>query len=265
MTTTIDTYDRLPIGIYEQICAVVDSDPDGDDARKDLEIIALLSGCTADELLDIPIDEFRARRDAAAFLTVQPPKAKVKKLYAIGGRSCVPCSDVRRMTAGQFLDFQDIAARKGTHDVELISCLLVPEGTTYGKDYDVWEFQEQLRRDLSVTDAVALVDFFAAGSMRSSARTRRSLARTIRRIKARTPELARMKKEAGKALRALPRAGAGSAAYTVSPSLPARLGRRCAKWLLSSFSTSSVTPTTGTPSAPVSSANNSGAGEGDRS
>lgn len=156
----IDSYNKLPIGLYLDICAL-SGDETLDELTKQVRILAALSGMTEAQVLDQPIADYKAMVAASMFLTreaegVGRPAAQ----YKLGGFTLVPVADFRKLTAAQYLDYQTLYPEREKRIVELLSVGLVPKGCKYGQGYDIAEVQRAIRDNLSVADTLALAAFF---------------------------------------------------------------------------------------------------------
>lgn len=156
----IDSYHKLPIGLYLDICAV-NEDPALDELTKQVRTLAALSGKTEAEILNQPIADYKAMVAASMFLTREAEGiGRPASEYKIGGFTLVPVSDYRKLTAAQYLDFQTLYPERDRRVVELLSVGLVPKGCKYGEGYDIAEVQHAIRENLSVADTLALAAFF---------------------------------------------------------------------------------------------------------
>jgi hypothetical protein len=137
-------------------------DSGASDNDKQLELLSALTGLSVDALLDEPLGDFAQQNEAAAFVLVYPQPHAVREAYTLRGVLYLPTLKRERMTAGQFIDWNEIAGQKdgGRHWSQLLSVVLVPEGKTYGSGYDIGEVQEAIAAELCVLDAVALRAFF---------------------------------------------------------------------------------------------------------
>lgn len=221
----ITSYEQMPVGIYERLMAIA-TDKDLDTNAANLATVAVLTGRTEGELLDEPLDEWRRQVDAAAFLLVYPRAAKVRDTYELGGVRYRATLQDRRMTAGQYIDFQEYLKSGGDRWAEVMSVLLVPEGRTYGSGYDVADVQAAVREHLCILDAIALRAFFLTSSAASATASLPSLDKALRKMgttrTARRTELRRIRKEA----ELLRRSGAGFQTLTRWLNLPDATGTR---------------------------------------
>lgn len=157
----ITSYKQLPVGLYLDICEA-SQDTSMDELAKQVRILALLSGTTDDEILNMPIADYQRAVVASDFLQREyQPSGRCASSYKVGGYDLRPFADWTKMTAAQFIDYQTYAG-KGTepHIVEIVSVVLVPAGKKYGDGYDVADVQRAIRDNLSVADVLDIVAFF---------------------------------------------------------------------------------------------------------
>lgn len=157
----ITSYKQLPVGLYLDICEA-SQDASMDELAKQVRILALLSGTSDDEILNMPIADYQRAVVASDFLQREyQPSGRCASSYKVGGYDLRPFADWTKMTAAQFIDYQTYAG-KGTepHIVEIVSVVLVPAGKKYGDGYDVADVQRAIRDNLSVADVLDIVAFF---------------------------------------------------------------------------------------------------------
>ena len=154
----ITSYDNLPIGKYEKILAIADRQLP--EEEQNVSILALLTDRTEDDLLALPLSEFRDLMDGAEFLLLPAEPAELRRSYKVGDFTLVPVRDFRKMTAGQFIAFRQFHRAGDAFTAERLSTLLVPKGKEYGEGYDSDAVVEAIRTELPYADALALSAFF---------------------------------------------------------------------------------------------------------
>lgn len=161
----IDNYADLPVGKYIDILRA--NEGDADELDKQVATIAILTDKTEAEILALPLADYAELAAASAFLR-SPDKSRhaVAKTYHLGALELIPSADAAKITAGQFIDFQTLTKDGGLDQrlPEILSCLLVPKGKTYGTGYDIADVQASIRAHLPVSDALALLAFFLTSS-----------------------------------------------------------------------------------------------------
>ena len=157
----IDNYHRLPIGKYLDIVNLCDTEMD--DVDRKVKIVAILTGLTDDDVLNLPITEFTECCAKAKFLDKQCPEnliPGVSHTYPIGGFVLIPVTDIRKITTAQYIDFKTFEKDKEHKFVEMLSCFLVPRGKEYNDGYDILDVHNAIREEMSVAEVLALLAFF---------------------------------------------------------------------------------------------------------
>lgn len=214
----IDNYADLPVGLYMEILAT--SRADMEDIDKQVRIISLLSGMPETQVLTLPIPDYKVLAAATEFLTEPCQEGRVAKSYRLGGMELVPTSDLTKITAAQYIDFQTLSKGGDERTVELCSVFLVPKGHKYADGYDIADVQDAIRRHLSVQDVVTLAAFFLRRYAELIVSSLTSCKRLVRRTRdaRKKAELEAKMAEAETALRRLTdsmTAGAGSLMSTL--------------------------------------------------
>lgn len=180
----IDNYADLAIGTYLRIVAL----------RRDTSLtiydrqpkeIALLTGLSEQEVLALPLPQYKALAGRLAFLDNPAPDVpRPSKEVRIGDLVLVPVADSAKLTAAQYIDYQTMLAQDGTEDkvVELLSVFLVPKGRAYCDGYDIADVQTAIRDHLSVLDVLSLVGFFMTRFAESIASSLSLSEKMVRRI-----------------------------------------------------------------------------------
>lgn len=221
----ITSYEDMPVGVYEKIMDAI-SDKASSDNDKTLALIAALTGKSIDDLLDEPLEDFRKQNDAASFVLVYPVPHKVRDTYTLRGQTYRATLLERKMTAGQYIDFNELARQEGADNrwAALLSVILVPDGHTYGSGYDVAEVQEAIREELCILDAIALRAFFLTSSATSAADTLPYLERMMKKMGAKKLTRREIAKIVQQQTRDLRLAGAGFPALMRWLKLPDAVG-----------------------------------------
>lgn len=181
----ITSYQDMPIAIYERLIAIVE-DKSLEEQIKNLKIVSELSGIDEDTLWDMPLPEFRKLMAQTSFLLEQPRiKDQIPDRYKIGDYDLIPVKDIKKMTAGQYIDYQTYLDQGGEIErrVELLSCLLVPKGAKYNDEsYDLDDLQRVIREEMPIIWAMELSCFFVKRSVGSIVNTLNFLDRELKAI-----------------------------------------------------------------------------------
>ena len=134
-----------------------------EDLDKQVEIIAILSGKTADEVLLLPLAEYSAMAAKTAFLREYCKPTEIGEDWRY--EDLVPVTDFRKINTAQYIDFQTFSKDFPHTLPQLLSVFLVPEGMAYNDGYDVLFVQEQVKK-IPLADALGLAAFFFARFVR---------------------------------------------------------------------------------------------------
>lgn len=218
----IQDFEHLTLGVMQRLAAVPE---DIDPLDRQVQILAILSGCTTDDILALPLNIYSARVAASRFLDDELPQRLPQRSYKCGDFTLEPVRDFKHITTAQFVDFKTFADSAGQDErklsqltAELLSCMLVPKGHAYCDTYDPVEVQTAIRDHMRADDAVALSAFFLARWMRYSRRilasSRRIAARSKRKDLVRKIGQLRAMRRSLTSRTPSPPAGAGSASST---------------------------------------------------
>ena len=180
--TIIDNYRNLPIGKYLEICEL-SKDEGLDELDKQVKIISILTGQTEDELLALPIMEYRELAGKTEFLAKEyDGKLQVAKSYGLNGMELIPVKDMTKITTAQYVDYQTFSKELDKYIVETLSTLLVPKGKKYNEDYEIADVHKAIRENLSVADVLSLSAFFLTQWFKLIEDSQTFLAKEIQRI-----------------------------------------------------------------------------------
>ena len=180
----IDNYRKLPIGKYNEIVKLCETEMDEVDRK--VKIVGILTGLTDDEVLALPLTDFTECCAKAKFIDLPCPETlipSVSKSYPVGGFNLVPVTDMRKVTTAQYIDFLAFSKDKEHNIVEMLSCFLVPKGMDYNEGYDILDVHTAIKEEMSVAEVLALLAFFFGSWTRSINSTLSSSERMARRVK----------------------------------------------------------------------------------
>jgi len=160
MIKIIDNYRNLPVGKWLEIMEL-SKDENVDALEQQVKTIAILTGLTDDEVLDLPIMEYKSLAAKTMFLEKEyDGKLQIAKSYGLNGMELIPVKDFSKITTAQYVDYQTFSKEGDMYLVQTLSTLLVPKGKKYNDGYDMDAVQQAIRDNLSVADVVSLYAFF---------------------------------------------------------------------------------------------------------
>ena len=156
----IDNYNRLTLGQYMEI-QEISRNESLEDIDKQVQILSILTGVAEEEILHLPIQEYKELVVKAEFLNPENINYHpIAKKYILGKFELIPTRDYRKLETCQYIDFQTYAPDLDRYLVEFLSVILVPKGHRYNEGYDILEVQKAIRDEMSVSDGVSLAGFF---------------------------------------------------------------------------------------------------------
>lgn len=182
MIKIIDNYRNLPVGKWLEILEL-SKDENVDALEQQVKTIAILTGLTEDEVLDLPIVEYRELASKTMFLEkAYEGKLQIAKSYGLNGMELIPVKDFNKITTAQYVDYQTFSKEGDMYLVQTLSTLLVPKGKKYNDGYDMDAVQQAIRDNLSVADVVSLYAFFLTKWVKSIKDSQTYLDKEIKKI-----------------------------------------------------------------------------------
>ena len=156
----IDNYNRLTLGQYMEI-QEISGNESLEDIDKQVQILSILTGVAENEILHLPIQEYKELVVKSQFLNPENINYHpIAKKYILGKFELIPVRDFRKIETCQYIDFQTYAPDLDKYLVEFLSVILVPKGHRYNEGYDILEVQKAIREEMSVSDGISLAGFF---------------------------------------------------------------------------------------------------------
>ena len=155
------TYKDITINQYIELCELLKECDEKDFLSVQVSEISIITKTSEEEVLELPLPEYQKKVREIQFLST-PPQPNPKKLntIVIAGQTFDVVKDVRKMTAGQFIDYSTFASfRDDKYIAHLLSVFVLPHGKKYG-DYDQDEHIEFLANNLDIQTAFDICFFF---------------------------------------------------------------------------------------------------------
>lgn len=186
MIKIIDNYRNLPVGKWLEIMEL-SKDENVDALEQQVKTISILTGLAEDEVLDLPIMEYKSLAAKTMFLEKEyDGKLQIAKSYGLNGMELIPVKDLNKITTAQYVDYQTFSKEGDMYLVQTLSTLLVPKGKKYNDGYDMDAVQQAIRDNLSVADVLSLYAFFLTKWVKSIKDSQTFLDKEIRKISNKT-------------------------------------------------------------------------------
>lgn len=113
----------------------------------------------------IPYTAFTELVQTLDFLGERPDqKKKAKAKYTLNGTVYELDLNYADFTTSQFIDFTNY--KKDYDEIGMLSAVIIPKGHTYMDGYDIEKVKSDIEDYLSVTDGLAIINFFRVASTR---------------------------------------------------------------------------------------------------
>lgn len=157
------------------------NDPDKDEITKQAELVAIVEGCTADDVLNLSMTEAATKFNKLIFLNKFEllKKYNPKKIVISGNEYTV--IDTKSMNVAQYIDYQNYISMqfRDSYD-KILSLFLVPIDHKYNEGYDVLDVQRAIRTELSWQEVQSLLNFILREFVSSLMHSRKYLVRKMR-------------------------------------------------------------------------------------
>lgn len=155
----ITSYSNLPMGKYQRVIEALKQNEDAIDAH--VEMLSILYDLTPEEVMNMPLEQYQKLSFNCSFLMqpLPPVKGRICKEYKFGDMVLVPTTDIKKFSAAQYIDYQQMIQEDGKL-IELMSCLLVPKGCKYAQGYDIADVHKVIAEYMCVSDVMEMSAFF---------------------------------------------------------------------------------------------------------
>lgn len=155
----ITSYSNLPMGKYQRVIDALKKNEDAIDAH--VEMLSILYDLTPEEVMNMPLEQYQELSFNCSFLMqpLPPVKGRICKEYKFGDMVLVPTTDIKKFSAAQYIDYQQMIQEDGKL-IELMSCLLVPKGCKYAQGYDIADVHKVIAEYMCVSDVMEMSAFF---------------------------------------------------------------------------------------------------------
>ena len=182
MIKIIDNYRNLPVGKWLEILEF-SRDENVDALEQQVKTIAILTGLTEDEVLALPIMEYKSLAGKTKFLEKEyEGKLQIAKSYGLDGMVLIPVKDFTKITTAQYVDYQTFSKEGEMYLVQTLYTLIVPKRKKYNDGYDMDAVQQAIRDNLSVADVLSLYAFFLTKWVKSIKDSQTYLDKEIKKI-----------------------------------------------------------------------------------
>lgn len=151
-------WNDVTIEEFKQINILL-TDDELDEEDKALGLVALFSD---DDPLQTDFREFRKRLENIQFIGKEIKPAEVKKEYVLGGVKYKLNKNIYNLTTSQYIDYTSYLKNLDSDTLyeDVLSVYLIPDGCKYNVGYDIDETKRIIRKNMPITDALGIYNFF---------------------------------------------------------------------------------------------------------
>ena len=165
------SWDDVSIGQYLEMENILKKE--GDTLSKALDLLQILTGI---DYSKVPIDEYMEKVAELSFLQTDVPTIDLPNEIALNGRKYVLKNDVDKITASQFIDYNNyIQSEDNDKIIKIIGTFIIPKGHIYGDGYEFDTVMEDAK-DIPLPIANSIAFFLRKQSNKSLKRSLYSLA-----------------------------------------------------------------------------------------
>lgn len=189
----INGWNEVNLGIFERMNEISQRDDETDRA---VGLVALLNGMKEEDVYDLPLDKFSELMGTAGWMDTPPEITQPREDYKINGKDYKLTMNFRKLTTGQYLDFQSYT--KTQDYTQMLSVFLIPKGHKYNDGYDIFEVQQDMKT-LPVGEVLGMMGFFIILYRSWSQALLKYSSRILRKEAKKNPEIAQMREQMEKA------------------------------------------------------------------
>lgn len=157
-------FKQLTVAQYQELYNINRSD--ADDLDKAIQSVGVLTGLASWQVEDLPLDEFTkiSREIGIIFSYETIIKTRLQRTFLISGKRYQVIYNVRKLTAGQYIDIQTFLSGNPVENLhKIMACLVVPYKIFGQGKYDS-ENHEKIAegiQDLNFCEVNAVCVFFS--------------------------------------------------------------------------------------------------------
>lgn len=165
------SWDDVSIGQYLEMENILKKE--GDTLSKALDLLQILTGT---DYSKVPIDEYMEKVSELSFLQTDVPTIDLPNEIALNGRKYTLKNDVDKITASQFIDYNNyIQSEDDDKIIKIVGTFIIPKGHIYGDGYEFDTVMEDAK-DIPLPIANSIAFFLRKQSNKSLKRSLYSLA-----------------------------------------------------------------------------------------
>lgn len=162
----IKNWNEMDLSHYKKLFEIIRKDWENE-LDMNLAMVSVLSDIPIEDITNMEVNKLQEFINNLKFIETPYKPKTPETTYNIGNKEYKVFFNVNKMTASQYIDFQNFYKKYDDYMPNLAACFLLPEGKKYGEDYDPLDEAEFLNNHLTI-DIFSDIMFFFVNLLRLS-------------------------------------------------------------------------------------------------
>lgn len=155
----IKSWNEMNLAHYRKLLDVIRKDWENE-LDMNLAMVSVLSDIPIEDITNMEVNKLQEFINNLKFIETPYKPKTPETTYNIGNKEYKVFFNVNKMTASQYIDFQNFYKQYDDFMPNLAACFLLPNGKKYGEDYDPIDEAEFLNTHLTIDIFSDIMFFF---------------------------------------------------------------------------------------------------------
>lgn len=155
----IKNWNEMDLSHYKRLFEIIRKDWENE-LDMNLAMVSVLSDIPIEDITNMEVNKLQEFINNLKFIETPYKPKTPETTYNIGNKEYKVFFNVNKMTASQYIDFQNFYKQYDDFMSNLAACFLLPNGKKYGEDYDPIDEAEFLNTHLTIDIFSDIMFFF---------------------------------------------------------------------------------------------------------
>ena len=155
----IKNWNEMDLSHYKRLFEIIRKDWENE-LDMNLAMVSVLSDIPIEDITNMELNKLQEFINNLKFIETPYKPKTPETTYNIGNKEYKVFFNVNKMTASQYIDFQNFYKQYDDFMPNLAACFLLPNGKKYGEDYDPIDEAEFLNTHLTIDIFSDIMFFF---------------------------------------------------------------------------------------------------------
>jgi hypothetical protein len=155
----IKNWNEMNLSHYKRLFEIIRKDWENE-LDMNLAMVSVLSDIPIEDITNMEVNKLQEFINNLKFIETPYKPKTPETTYNIGNKEYKVFFNVNKMTASQYIDFQNFYKQYDDFMPNLAACFLLPNGKKYGEDYDPIDEAEFLNTHLTIDIFSDIMFFF---------------------------------------------------------------------------------------------------------